>query len=105
LLELIFFVIFTISLGGFILILARKVPALTTLPQNGTSGIKKHHYILSVENKIKEILFFFKKQILLHKFLSWVKVMTLKLEIKIDHSLHSIRKKSQQIDKDIKDKK
>ena len=92
--DLIFSIIFIISLGGVLFILARKAPALGALSQNGTTGIKKHHYILGVENKIKDIFLAFEKQIYLHKFLSWAKVMILKLETKVDHLLHSIRKKN-----------
>jgi len=104
-LELIFLIIFIVSFGGVLLILARKITVLVTLPQNGRTGIKKHQIILDVENKIKEAFIYFEKQILLHKLLSWVKCMTLKAEVKIDHLLHSIRKKAQQVDKDIKNKK
>jgi hypothetical protein len=94
--EFIIFIIFIISLGGVLFILARKIPVLTSLPQNGTTGIRKHRIILNTENKIKDFLVFFEKQIFLHKFLSWVKVMTLRIETRIDHSLHKIRKKAQQ---------
>ena len=103
--EFIFSIIFIISLGGILFILARKIPALITLPQNGRTGIKKHRIILDAEEKIKEFLIYFEKQILLHKLLSWVKVMTLKIETKVDHLLHSIRKKAQEVDKNLKDKK
>ncbi len=87
------------------MILARKIPVLVTLPQNGKTGIRKHHYIVETEQKIKNIFLFFEKQILLHKLLSFVKVMTLKIETKVDHLLHSIRKKAQKIDEDLKEKK
>ena len=97
--------IFILSLGGALFILARKVPVLNSLPQNGTTGIKKHHYILEAENKIKDIFVFFEKQIFLHKILSWVKVMTLKIEIRVDHLLHKIRKNAQQVDKNLEEKK
>ena len=103
--ELIFFIIFILSFGGVLFILARKIPVLNSLPQNGTTGIRKHQIILDAENKIKEVLVFFEKQIFFHKFLSWVKVMTLKIETRVDVLLHKIRKKAQQIDKDINDKK
>jgi len=103
--ELTISIIFILSLGGTLFILARKIPVLNSLPQNGTTGIKKHQIILDTENKIKEILISFEKQILLHKFLSWVKVMTLKIETRVDMMLHIIRKKAQQIDKDISEKK
>jgi len=77
-------------------ILARKIPVLNNLPQNGTTGIRKHYYIVNIEHKIKDFFIFFEKQIFLHKFLSFVKVMTLKIETKVDKSLHKIRKKAQQ---------
>ena len=105
LIESIVLAIFVCSFGGMLLILIRKAPILNSLPQNGTIGIKKHQIILDTENKIKEILISFEKQILLHKFLSWVKVMTLKIETRVDMMLHIIRKKAQQIDKDISEKK
>ena len=103
--ELIILIIFILSLGGAILILVRKIPALSALPHNGTTGIKKYRIILNTENKIKDILVFFEKQIFLHKLLSWVKVMTLKIETKVDTLLHNIRRKAQQVDKKINDKK
>ena len=62
--ELIFLIIFILSLCGILLILARKVPVLNSLPQNGSTGIRKHHVILDAENKIKEILISFEKQII-----------------------------------------
>jgi len=99
LVESIILIIFIFSFGGIILILIRKIPVLNSLPQNGSIGIKKHQIILDIENKIKEILVSFEKQIFFHKFLSWVKVMTLKIETKVDILLHRIRKKAQQIDK------
>lgn len=99
--ESIILIIFLISIFGIVFILYKKVPALAKLPQNGHHGFKKNEFILNLENKIKSFHFdFFHKQVYLHKFLSWVKVMTLKAEVKIDTLLHSIRKKAQQIDKE-----
>ena len=103
--ETIALIIFIISFCGVLFILARKLPVLNSLPNNGTTGIKKHQIILDTENKIKEFFIFFEKQIFFHKFLSWVKVMTLKIETRVDIMLHKIRKKAQQIDKDLKEKK
>ena len=103
--ESIFLIILICSIGAIILFLIRKVPALHSLPINETSGIREHHIILNLENKIKGVLLAIEKQIFFHKFLSWVKVMTLKVETKVDKSLHKIRKKAQQVDKDLKDKK
>jgi hypothetical protein len=95
LVESIIFVIFIISFCGAVFILAHKIPVLNSLPQNGTTGIKKHRIILETENKIKGFFQAIEKQIFLHKFLSWVKCMILKVEVKIDHLLHNIRKKAQ----------
>ncbi|MCX6718391.1 MAG: hypothetical protein NTY81_02200 [Candidatus Staskawiczbacteria bacterium] len=92
--ELIFLIIFIFSLVGVLVILVRKVPVLTSLPQTGTHGIRKHHIILDLENRFKEIVISFEKQIILHKLLSWVKVMTLRIETKVDHHLHKIRQKN-----------
>ncbi len=103
--QLIVFIIFLISVLGITFILYRKIPVLIELPRNGSMGLRNHQVIVDIENKIKEIQTVFKKQILLHKFLSWVKCLTLKVEVKIDHLLHSIRKKAQNIDKEIKNKK
>lgn len=104
-LEIIILIIFLISLAGVIFIVVRKIPVLVTLPQNGSTGIKKHKFILDLEEKIKEFALAFERQIYLHKALSWIKRITLKVEVKIDHLLHGIRKKAQQIDKEIKSKK
>ena len=103
--ELIVLIVFICSFGGALFILARKIPALNLTPYTGTHEIKKHHIILNLENKLKEILVSFEKQIVLHKLLSLVKVMTLKIETRIDVHLHKIRNKAQQISKEAKDKK
>jgi|SRR3989344_2956900 len=103
--QLIATIIFLGSMLGIVFILYRKTPSLVKLPKNGHHGLSKGKLILTIEDKIKNIDYFFKKQIILHKFLSWVKVMTLKAEVKIDTLLHRIRKKAQQIDKEIVGKK
>jgi hypothetical protein len=103
--ETIVLIIFVCSLVGVLFILARKIPNLNLLPHNGTTGIRKHQIILNVETKIKNFFVFFEKQIFMHKFLSFVKVMTLKIETRIDVLLHKIRKKAQQVDKNSGNKK
>jgi hypothetical protein len=97
--ESIALIIFILGLGGILLILVRKFPVIKALPQNGTTGIRKHHIILDVENKIKDVFVFFEKQIFWHRLLSFVKVMTLKIETRVDVLLHKIRKKAQEVDK------
>ena len=103
--EFIITIIFVLSLGGFLFILARKAQVLATLPKNGGTGLRQHKLFAIAEQKIKEISLLIKKQIFLHKLLSWVKCLTLKIETKIDTLLHSIRKKAQQVDKELKDKR
>lgn len=100
--ELIVTIILLISLGGVAFILYKKLPVLVAMPQNGSTGFKKHQIILDAENKFKNILIYFEKQIYLHRFLSFIKIITLKIEIRIDHLLHNIRKKAQEIDKNVK---
>ncbi len=102
LIESIVLAIFICSFGGLLLILIRKMPVLVELPQNGSTGIRKHRVILNVEKKIKDVFLSFEKQILLHKFLSWVRCLIIKAEVQVDHLLRHIRKKAQQIDKDKK---
>jgi len=97
--ELVISIIFILSFGGVLFILVRKISVLNSLPQNGTTGIKKHKIILNAENKIKDTLIYFEKQIFFHKILSWGKIMTLKIETRIDVLLHKIRRKAQQVDK------
>ncbi|MEK7664884.1 MAG: hypothetical protein AAB361_01960 [Patescibacteria group bacterium] len=103
--ELIALIIFICSFGGVLFIMASKVPVLAQLPQNSGSEIKKGKIVLKTEEKIKDFYNFFKKQIILHKFLSFVKCLTLRVETKIDELLRKIRKKAQQTDKDLKEKK
>ena len=76
--EYIILTLFIFSFGAVMFILARKIPTLNSLPQNGNAGIRDHRFILSIESKIKEVLLTIEKQIFLHKLLSWVKVMILK---------------------------
>lgn len=98
--QLIAFIIFIISLLGVVFILYKKIPVLAKLPQNGDHGLKKPKFLSKVEEKIKENYFhFFQKQMFLHKLLSKTKVWILKTETKIDHLLHSVRKKAQELDK------
>jgi hypothetical protein len=98
--QLIAFIIFIVSLGGLVFILYKKIPILVELPQNGHHGFKKPEFILKIEEKVKEKHFhFFEKQMLLHKLLSFAKVWILKIETKIDHLLHGVRKKAQEVEK------
>lgn len=94
--ELIALIIFIICLGGILFILAGKMPVLSQLPQNGTAGIKDHRIFLELEEKIKKFFLTFRKQNILHKLLSWAKVIILKIETQIDHLLHKIRREAKE---------
>ncbi len=103
--QLIAFIIFIISILAVTFILYKKIPLLVGLPKNGEHGLKKPGFLSKIEKKIKAHHFhFFKKQMLLHKLLSKTKIWVLKAETKIDNTLHGIRKKAQEIDKEIKGK-
>ncbi|MBI3337499.1 MAG: hypothetical protein HY005_02660 [Candidatus Staskawiczbacteria bacterium] len=98
-------IIFLVSSFGIAFILFRKIPILVNLPKNGHHGFKKHEFIVKIEKKINDAYFhLFSKQMLLHKILSKFRVLTLKIERKIDELLHGIRKKAQQIDKEVNGK-
>ena len=105
LVESIALAIFVISFGGAIFLLAKKAPVLATMPKNGSSGIRKNKIVSDVESKVKDFFLAIEKQIFLHKILSWVKCLTLKIETRIDTLLHNIRKKAQKIDRESKEKK
>ncbi len=99
------FSIFVISLGGLIFILARKISVLVVLPQDGSVKGYKGKFMLAVESKAKEFFIFFEKQIFLHKFLLWIKIMVVKVETKIDQLLHKVRRRAQEVNKKVSGKK
>lgn len=104
--QLIAFIIFIVSLIMVAFILVRKMPALAGLPKNGHHGVRKHSLIADAEKRIREFHFhFFSKQMLLHTILSKFRILTLRMERKIDTLLHGIRKKAQELDKQVKKKK
>ena len=104
-LEFVVSIIFVLSLGGVSLILVKKIPKLSSLPYDGSTGIKKHRIILNIEERLKRAMAYVENQIFWHKLLSWVKVMTLRIETRVDTLLHKIRKKAQLADKDKNGKK
>jgi len=103
--QLVVTIIFLVSVLAIVFILYRKIPFLVQLPENGSHGLSKGKYILEAEKKLEKFIKLFTKQIILHKFLSWVRIMTLKVEARIDSILHGIRKKAQQLDNEAKNKK
>ena len=104
--QLIALIIFILSSAMVVFLLYKKMPELIMMPKNGHHGIKKPDLIAKIEKEIKRHHFhFFEKQMLLHKLLSKIKIWTLKLETKVDHLLHGIRKKAQELDKKTKKRK
>ena len=104
--QLITFIIFTVSVLGIVFILYKKIPILVELPKNGHHGIKKPEFIATIEKKIRDRHFhFFEKQMLLHKLLSKSRIFILKVEKKIGDTLYGIRKKAQELDKKVQNKK
>lgn len=98
--QLIAFLIFLLSLVAIAVILYKKIPVLVQLPQNGHHGFKKHHLIEKAEKNVKDFHFnLFHKKTYLHKLLSKMRVLILKLERKIGETLHVIRKNAQELDK------
>lgn len=93
LIDSIVLAILVCSIGGALIILVRKIPVLIALPHHGTTGLRKHRLVIDYQEKVKNILEAFEKQVFLHKLLSWVKIMTLRIEVKVDHLLHDIRRK------------
>lgn len=94
--EFISLVIFIICVGGIAIIVARKIPVLIKLPQNGDIGFRSHKFVLALEQELKKVYYLFEKQIILHKILSYAKVLVLKIETQIDKLLHGIRKKAKE---------
>ena len=104
--QLIAFIIFIISVLGIVFVVLKKAPVLVGLPKNGHHGFKKPEIITKIQKKIKAQYFhFFEKQMFLHKLLSWVKIAALKIETKVDALLHGIRKKAQELDREVRKKK
>jgi len=95
-LNLIFLIIFLISLIGIGIILIRKIPVLVQLsPQK----VAKPEIFRKLKNKVKNIknnrpLKNFSSEILLQKILSKIRILTLKTENKTSCWLGKLRKRS-----------
>ena len=104
--QLIVFLIFIISLLGALFIVLKQIPALVKLPQDGSHGFKKHAFIATLERKVKDSYFhFFEKQMLLHTLLSKFRVWIMKMERYIGGLLMNIRKRAQELDREVKKKR
>lgn len=93
-LQLISFVILVISLSGIALMLNRKIPALMNLPVNGKTSFKKYAFVEKFGHKTKEILEYFDHIAFIHKIVSLIKILVLKIEVKVDTILHSLRREA-----------
>ena len=89
-LELIALIILILSLGGIILVLVKKIPVLTQMPEV-QEGIQKENIISVLRKKIKSIS---PDKIILLKTLSKTRVFVLKIEKYIDNWLQKMRKKA-----------
>jgi len=88
--ELIALIIFVISFGGIVWILARKIPVLVQMPEV-EEGIQKEKVFHSWKIKAKSVL---PDKIIVLKLLSKIRVWVLKLEKYIDGWLQKIRKRT-----------
>ena|SRR5581483_4206535 len=94
--QLIAGIIFLVSVAGIAFLVVKKMPQVAQVSERGTMTFKKGGWVVNLEKKVKDAyVHFFEKQIPLHKFLSFLKVLILKTERRVDHWLHGIRKKSQ----------
>ena len=104
--QLIALIIFLVSVAGVVVMLGKKVPVLVRLPQNGHHGLKKPEAISRLQKKIKEHHFhLFEKQMLLHTLLSKFRVWIMKMERYIGGLLMNIRKRAQELDREVKKKR
>ena len=67
---------------------------ISNLSKNGKTGFKKYQFIINIENKAKEVLEYFDHISFIHKIVSLIKILVLRMEVKIDNLLHNIRKEA-----------
>lgn len=93
--ELIATIILFSSLIGIGVILFKKIPILNELPEI-PAKFDLTVKLLRIKEKIKNLKCFksFSFEIILQKILSKIRILTLKLESKIDRYLQKLRKKS-----------
>jgi len=90
--DLIAAIILTISILGISIILLRKIPILTDLPEVAEKS-QKGGLALKLKKKVEDIL---PKEIILQKTLSHFRILMLKIEKKTDNLLQKLRKKSKE---------
>jgi uncharacterized membrane protein len=90
--ELIAAAILTISVGGMILILCRKMPQLSELPEALPVHFDWKGIALRIKNRtpLKE----FSPEMFLHRMLSRIRILTLKTDHKTSGWLHSLRERA-----------
>ncbi len=91
--QLFFFVIFIISLAGMLYFFWQKIPVLAELPLR-QKIVKKN--FLKDKNPLKN--FSFEK--ILHRFLSFTRILILRAERKVCHWLQVLRKKNKKKEED-----
>jgi len=92
--ELISKIVLIFSLLGITVILARKIPVLVTLPVRTKKPKKSSFSKLKEKVLILNPLRYIPSEIFLQKFLSKVRILTLKLENKIAIWLKQLREKA-----------
>lgn len=92
--ELISIVVLVLSLAGMAVILLRKIPVLTKLPE--TSGGVRNFLAAGIKGGLKKmpLLRGFSYELYLQKLLSRVRVLTMKTENKTGHWLESLRQRN-----------
>ena len=104
--ELIALIIFLTGFFGALFIIIKKAPTLTELPEiSPGSGLKE--FILKLKEKIKnsDAVKIFSPEILPHKILSKIRVLTLKLDTKTSNWLQGLREKTKKKKIEEKNKK
>ena len=104
--ELVALIIFLTGFFGALFIIIKKAPTLAELPEiSPGSGLKE--FILKLKEKIKnsDTVKIFSPEILPHKVLSKIRVLTLKLDTKTSNWLQRLREKTKKKKIEEKNKK
>lgn len=94
--ELIALIILILSLGGILIILYRKIPALikfSELIEDSSQDVNKRNLILELKARIKDFIY---GRFFLQRILCKIKILTLKFEKLVDNLLQKLRKKSKE---------
>lgn len=95
--EVIAEIILVCSFLGAGIIILRKIPALSEVPEIPAAGIKWKDILLNLKERIKNLSPFksFSQEVFLQKVLSKIRILNLKSENKIGRWLQKLREESQ----------